>query len=253
MNEGLLVTEIFSAIQGEGAHVGRRQLFLRLTGCNIRCSYCDQPEALELQAGPCRIERRAGRRDWLTVASPLGDDALVEHVDRLWPQVRHHSMSITGGEPLMQSSRLARLLPRLRPPGRRAHLETNGTLVRALERVVPWIDEVSMDLKLPSVDGERVDPMVQRAFMTTVVASGAALAVKVVLGPATDETELIRATDNVHDAAPDATMFLQPVTPFGTVHAAPTPEQVLAWQEIALEHHADVRVVPQTHKQLGQL
>ncbi len=62
---------MFSAIQGEAALVGERQVFVRLTGCNIRCAYCDQPEALELRSGPCRIERTPGRRDWQVVASPL--------------------------------------------------------------------------------------------------------------------------------------------------------------------------------------
>ena len=56
----LLVTEVFSAIQGEAALVGQRQVFLRLTGCNIRCAYCDQPEALERLPGPCRIEHTPG-------------------------------------------------------------------------------------------------------------------------------------------------------------------------------------------------
>ena len=58
--EDVYVSEVFSAIQGEGALVGTRQVFVRLTGCNIRCAYCDQPEALERVGGPCRIERTAG-------------------------------------------------------------------------------------------------------------------------------------------------------------------------------------------------
>ena len=55
------MSEVFSAIQGEAALVGERQVFVRLTGCNIRCTYCDQPEALErlpVRAGSSR--RRAG-------------------------------------------------------------------------------------------------------------------------------------------------------------------------------------------------
>ena len=62
---------MFSAIQGEAALVGDRQVFVRLTGCNIRCAYCDQPEALDKRPGPCRIEQTPGRRDWAVVDSPL--------------------------------------------------------------------------------------------------------------------------------------------------------------------------------------
>src|ERR1700733_2923573 len=67
----LLVTEVFSAIQGEAALVGQRQVFLRLTGCNIRCAYCDQPEALERLPGAWGIEQTPGARDWMVVTSPL--------------------------------------------------------------------------------------------------------------------------------------------------------------------------------------
>ena len=48
-------------------------------------------------------------------------------------------------------------------------------------------------------------------------------------------------------------VFLQPVTPFGTVLEAPTPEQVLELQARALRRYPRVRVVPQTHKAIGQL
>ncbi|HZU73624.1 MAG TPA: 7-carboxy-7-deazaguanine synthase QueE [Acidimicrobiales bacterium] len=247
------MAEVFSAIQGEGAHVGRRQVFLRLAGCNIRCLYCDQPEALELRPGPCRIEQRAGRRDWSVRSSPLEDNEVVAAVVSLWDQLTHHSISVTGGEPLMQSERLARIMPALKGPGRRIHLETNGTLGRALARVLPWLDEVSMDLKLPSVDGEGVGPAAQSAFMAAVVGAGVALSAKIVLGAGTDEAELVAAVKAVAAIAPAAGVFLQPVTPFGAVTEAPSPEQVLGWQELALAHHHDVRVIPQTHKQIGQL
>ena len=79
----ILATEVFSAIQGEAALVGERQVFVRLTGCNIRCAYCDQPEALDLRPGPCRIERTPGRRDWQVVDSPLPILLLADAVDRL--------------------------------------------------------------------------------------------------------------------------------------------------------------------------
>ena len=245
----ILVSEVFSAIQGEGAHVGRRQVFVRLSGCNIRCSYCDQPEALELRSGPCRIEQTPGRRDWSNVSSPLAVETVARAVDRLWRAVPHQSISVTGGEPLAQSGRLAELLALI--SGRRVHLETNGTLVAGLRRVLGQVDEVSMDLKLPSVDGQGVDAETQRRFLE--LAATRDVAVKIVLGPCTDVDELRAAVTMVSETAPDAPVFLQPVTPFGTVEAAPTPEQVLEWHDRALALHADVRVVPQTHKLIGQL
>ncbi len=284
----ILATEVFSAIQGEAALVGERQVFVRLTGCNIRCAYCDQPEALERRAGPCRIERTPGRRDWRTVDSPLPITSLVAAVDRLWSLLPHHSISLTGGEPLMQSARAPELIERLADAGRAVMLETNGTLVAALERSLPWLTYVSMDLKLPSVDAEHVRPDTQRTFLDAAVGSGVITWVKVVIGPDTDPAQFDGAIDMVAtvaerwasaadrapgghrrrrsasglgtdpgpataDARPAPEVFLQPVTPFGAVGHPPTPEQVLELQERALRRYRRVRVVPQTHKAIGQL
>ena len=126
--QDILATEVFSAIQGEAALVGTRQIFVRLTGCNIRCAYCDQPEALEKVPGPCRIERTPGRRDWKTVASPLGISTLVALVDDLWDALPHHSISLTGGEPLLQGRRVVALAEQMAERGWPIMLETNGTL-----------------------------------------------------------------------------------------------------------------------------
>lgn len=253
----ILATEVFSAIQGEGALVGERQVFIRLTGCNIRCDYCDQPEALDLRPGTCRIERTPGKRDWQTFASPLPIGSLTDAAEHLCRQVPHHSVSLTGGEPLMQSRRVVELARGLAASRRAVMLETNGTLVSTLKRILPWITYVSMDLKLPSVDGERVSPDTQREFLVTALAGGATTWAKIVLGASTDLDEFDTAVEMVHDAGRHAgsqiEIFLQPVTPFGVVGASPGPDQVLDLQERALRRHPRVRVVPQTHKAIGQL
>jgi organic radical activating enzyme len=247
----LLVTEVFSAIQGEGALVGERQVFLRLTGCNIRCAYCDQPEALEKRPGPCRLEQTAGRRDWCWQESPLPVTEVADAVDRLWRAVPHHSVSVTGGEPLLQARRLGGLFRLLAQRGQSIYLETNGTLPGGLASVLEWVDHIGMDIKLDSVDHEAVDLETHRRFLL----AGAArhLFVKVVIGPATVPDELDRAVAMVHEVAPETEIFLQPVTPFADVTAAPSPGQVLELQERALRLHPRVRVVPQTHKLIAQL
>ncbi len=256
----ILATEVFSAIQGEAALVGERQVFVRLTGCNIRCTYCDQPEALDRRPGPCRVEQHAGRRDWRTTESPLVIDELVDAVAVLWEQVPHHSISLTGGEPLLQARKVHTLLAKLAGREWPVMLETNGMLVPVLRRVLPLVAYVSMDIKLASVDGQGVRPDLQAAFLREALAAGAVTWVKVVVGPATDVDEFDRALAMVADAsrwagiaARGVEVFVQPLTPFGAATQAPTPEQVLDLQSRALRIHPRVRVVPQTHKAIGQL
>jgi 7-carboxy-7-deazaguanine synthase len=269
--EQILATEVFSAIQGEAALVGERQVFVRLTGCNIRCAYCDQPEALPKRPGPCRIEQTPGRRDWQVMASPMPVGMLAEAVEDLCQLLPHHSVSITGGEPLMQGKAVVELAKQLARFGRPVMLETNGTLVASLRRVLPWIAYVSMDVKLPSVDGQRVAADNQRQFLGSAVEAGVHTWVKIVIGATTDLDQFDQAVRMVADTArlghgPEVSsnragadgghrleVFLQPVTPFGTVTAGPSPDQVLRLQERALRTYPRIRVVPQTHKAIGQL
>jgi 7-carboxy-7-deazaguanine synthase len=247
----LFVTEIFSAIQGEGALVGERQVFVRLAGCNIRCTYCDQPESLERRPGPCRIEVQAGSRAWENERSPLDVTSVARAVYGLASDLPHHSVSITGGEPLFQADRLADLLGPLHDLGLRTLLETNATLPSRLRRVVDLVDYVSADIKLPSVDRQDVDQAAQRRFLE--LASTRRCYAKIVVGAATDEAELDQAVSMVDEVDPEMEIFLQPVSPFASVRQGPTPDQVLSWQARALRLHRRVRVVPQTHKTIGQL
>jgi 7-carboxy-7-deazaguanine synthase len=253
----ILVSEIFSAIQGEAALVGERQVFVRLTGCNIRCTYCDQPEALERRPGPCRIEGTAGRRDWHMVSSPLPIDQVVEAVALLWAQVPHHSISLTGGEPLLQGTRVERLVAEFAARGWPVMLETNGTLLAPLRKLGGDLAYVSMDLKLRSVDLETVAPTTQSRFLAAALATGATTWVKVVVGPDTDPDEFDAGIAMVAAASAGASspieVFLQPLTPFGAAPSAPSPEEVLQLHDRALRIHPRVRVVPQTHKAIGQL
>jgi len=266
-----LATEVFSAIQGEAALVGERQVFVRLTGCNIRCAYCDQPEALLKRPGPCRIEQTPGRRDWQVIASPMPVGMLADAAEDLCRALPHHSVSITGGEPLMQGNAVVELAKQLAGLGRAVMLETNGTLVAALRRVLPWIACVSMDVKLSSVDGEHVAADTQRQFLDAAVGAGVPTWVKIVIGATTDLVQFDQAVGIVAETArqnrgPEVPgdagradgghrleVFLQPVTPFGNVTVGPSPDQVLRLQERALRTYPCIRVVPQTHKAIGQL
>jgi 7-carboxy-7-deazaguanine synthase len=139
------VVEVFSSIQGEAELIGVRQVFLRFFGCNLRCAWCDSPESLTGPLAPGRVEQTPGLADFAPLPNPAPLDAVLEAVLHL-ARVPHHSVSLTGGEPLLHARFLERLLPELRRRGLPGYLETNGLLPGHLERVVGLVDWIAMDL-----------------------------------------------------------------------------------------------------------
>jgi len=118
----LKITEIFRSLQGEGDTVGFPTVFVRLTGCPLRCQYCDTAYAFS-----------GGQ--WMSL------DAILEQVGK---QATSH-VCITGGEPLAQANCLP-LLQRLCDSGYRVSLETSGALpVDQVDRRVSRV----VDVKTP--------------------------------------------------------------------------------------------------------
>lgn len=118
----LRLTEIFHSLQGEARTVGRPTVFVRLTGCPLRCVWCDTAYAFQ------------GGKLWAL------EDILQEVASY---QCRH--VTVTGGEPLAQPECLA-LLSALCDAGHDVSLETSGAL--AIEAVDPRVSRV-VDLKAP--------------------------------------------------------------------------------------------------------
>ncbi len=106
--------EIFASLQGEGPSAGRPCAFVRLSRCNLACTWCDTAYTWRF-TGPDGFDRKANQitlseADTAARISALGQDRLV----------------ITGGEPLLQGAALARLVALL--PGISVELETNGSV-----------------------------------------------------------------------------------------------------------------------------
>jgi organic radical activating enzyme len=243
------ITEMFSGIQGEGPLVGVRQVFVRFGGCDLRCWWCDTPGSL-VRRGPGRAEVRPGAREFRDIDNPLPlADAKV--LLRALAPAEHHSVTFTGGEPLLQPGAVATLGADVRAMGGRTWLETHGGRVLELESVIDVLDLVSMDIKLRSSSGDFVPLDVHRQFLE--IARATDVYVKVVITPDTDERELLQAAQMVAAVDPGVAVVLQPVTPFGRVKAPPSPDQMLHAQTVCLGVHPNVRVIPQTHKLMSQL
>lgn len=142
------ISEIFSSVQGEGKYVGCRQLFIRFIGCNINCPYCDTDEFAHNKV-PCELEAVNGYAGKLKFANPIDLADILPYIKyRL--QKPHHSISLTGGEPLLHVNAIRELAHELKVFKVPFFVETNGILADNLAKVIDDVDIISMDIKLPS-------------------------------------------------------------------------------------------------------
>ena len=115
----LRVNEIFGpTVQGEGPSTGRRCAFLRLSGCNLTCSWCDTPYTWDWQG----LNGEAFNEEAETQQMSVYD---------AWFRLTGMGVKlyvISGGEPMMQQHALGALLPRLMDSGAQVEIETNGTI-----------------------------------------------------------------------------------------------------------------------------
>lgn len=236
----LYLKEVFSSLQGEGVLVGRRQLFVRLAQCNLDCAYCDTDYAA---AAFWHAEDEPGGGALRSYPNPTTSEVLSELIQRWQRQLPlHHSLALTGGEPLVQSSALAEWLPSVRDllP---VYLETNGTLPEAMEQLLPFVTFVSLDIKLASISGAPTPWTAHAAFLS--VARTKACQAKVVVDEQTLEEELITAARLVRRHAPEIPLVLQPRTVAG--RPSLTGRQLLSMQAFVAREHLATLVIPQMH------
>jgi organic radical activating enzyme len=241
------VIEIFSSVQGEGPYVGSRQIFIRLYGCNLSCSYCDTVSA-EMPFN-CRVEKTPGKRDFIQYANPLSLEDIAEAATAL-KLSQHDSVSLTGGEPLLYPSLIKDLAPLLKGTRRGIYLETNGTLPDSLAEVISLIDIVAMDIKLPGSTGSAPFWIQHARFLK--IASAKNTFVKVIVDENTSLEEIKTVAELIKSTAPGIALVIQPVSVRGAINKMPAAH-LLELQETALEIIADVRVIPQMHRIIGFL
>lgn len=217
------VSEIFESIQGEGVYVGARQLFVRLSGCNLACSFCDTDN-----------ER-------FTEYSPA---ALVKELKSFSGEF--HSISFTGGEPLLQAEFLAETCKLTRDAGFKNYLETNGTLPDKLKAVIDNVDIVAMDLKFPSSTRSGRYWEEHRKFLE--ISSKKEVFLKAVISDGTDERDLREGIGIIKEKAPEAVLVLQPQT---GGQSDETGRTVDLFKEICDREGIVSCVIPQMHTILG--
>ena len=239
------IDEIFASIQGEGPYVGQRHLFVRFIGCDLGCCYCDTPAAIDVSTGaeqqPCRAQVVPASFTRESLPNPVGQRLLSSLCARLaLPGPARPVLSLTGGEPLLQTPFLRNWLPDVKS-AYRIYLETNGIHSGHMRELYGLIDIVSMDIKLPSATGDAPRWDEHRTFLKA--ATTVETFVKVVVTGSTSLADLHRAVKIVADQDRRIPFIIQPSSGI----AAPSAHTLIAMQDHALSTLEDVRVIPQVH------
>lgn len=237
----LNLSEVFDSVQGEGLFLGTKQVFVRLAGCNLSCSYCDTswswdiPENFNIILDDFNVK----------YTNPISPDILGREIARLLP-TNTYAVSITGGEPLMQAEALCEFLPPIREKTK-ILLETNGTLPDKLKIILPLIDIISMDIKFPRYSGRNLLKEHEEFLKLSTVKE---TYVKIVVGDEKDFEEVLFAAEMIASINKATPLVIQPLSNDQGKYIL-YMESLYALQGKLLEILKDVRIIPQFHKLMG--
>jgi 7-carboxy-7-deazaguanine synthase len=217
------ISEIFSSIQGEGIYQGEKQVFVRFFDCNLHCRFCDTPQ----------------------------EDFKEYSAEELFRQINAldkdcHSISFTGGEPLLQVDFLREIIFLCRQNNQKIYLETNGTLPDALEEIIDLVDIVAMDFKLPSSTGAGNFWFAHKEFLK--IAGKKEVFVKAVICDSTEESDIKKAAEIIKSSGPQIPLILQPNF---SEQGETLARKMEAYKKYCQQYLSDVRILPQLHKILS--
>jgi organic radical activating enzyme len=213
------VKEIFTSIQGEGPYVGYNQLFIRFCKCNLKCFYCDTDFNGEMIFSP---------------------ETLKEYTENMLNLV--HSISLTGGEPLLFSDFLNEYLSLV---DKKIYLETNATLYNELSKIIDKVDIISADIKLPSATLMKSFWIEHDKFFE--IACKKELFAKIVFNENITDEEISKCINLGKKYNIELILQPQTIDNKPSVPAKKTTEILNKF----LTHYKKTRLIPQVHKFLG--
>jgi organic radical activating enzyme len=217
------IVEVFDSLQGEGLYLGERQIFVRFFDCNLSCSYCDTKPDRFMEYEPHELFQEI----------------------KLYRD-KYHSISFTGGEPLLCKDFLKEILKLTGKHGHRHYLETNGTLVTELEELIEHIDIVAMDLKFPSSSGTGDLWDRHRDFLK--IACRKEVFLKAIICQGTKEDDLKKALELIKMVSPSSILILQPNS---NEHHDLLKDKLSNFKKICAQERVTACVIPQIHKIAG--
>lgn len=180
----LRVNEIFGqTFQGEGQTMGKLSAFVRLSGCNLTCVWCDTPFTWDWKGQNGKVYNAKEETVGLTIDQIVGQ--ITENIQL--PKGGH--VVITGGEPLLQQTKLLVLLKELKKLGYKIELETNGTVKVRNDEFYKYVDFFNCSPKLSNA-GMSLDKTIKNDVIQQIKKHSKNYIFKFVINDESDLTEV---------------------------------------------------------------
>lgn len=238
------IVEIFNSIQGEGGSVpgscfGKRQVFVRFAGCNLGCVWCDSSDSRHVPEMMV-IETEPGSGHFSHFSqNPVQLEDIMKAIYNLWTNDTH-SVSFTGGEPMLQEDALAEILQDVHS-SKHTYLETAGYIGNP-RRIAPWLDFACVDIKdhsaIPFKNGWQWEEVVENEceFLCEFKRADVKVFAKYVVTSKTKDKDVEKIIKRIRQL--EVPIIIQPVTKINDNEWGQPPswEQILKWFTICGEH-----------------
>lgn len=232
------VSEIFTSIEGEGIFVGKKTLFIRFSGCHLKCRWCDTKYALPLDSGT--------------------DYQIDEIKDLIIKELQPftYKVNFTGGEPLLQTEAVIELADFVKKQTNvKTYLESSCFDSELFSKVLPYIDICKIEFKTDDskvVEDEEYDNLILNEIkcLELAVESNKATYIKIVVTNSTNLESFKNLVYNISEKIKPSDILGLIIQPsFGIDQ--PTVNKLLDTYDIVQPMFPEVRIIPQLHKEIG--
>ena len=232
------VSEIFTSIEGEGIFVGKKTLFIRFSGCHLKCRWCDTKYALPLDSGT--------------------DYQIDEIKDLIIKELQPftYKVNFTGGEPLLQTEAVIELADFIKKhTNLKTYMESSCFDSELFSKVLPYIDICKVEFKTDDskvVEDEEYDNLISNEIkcLELAVESNKATYIKIVVTNSTNLESFKNLVYNISKKIKPSDILGFIIQPsFGIDQ--PTVNKLLDTYYIVQPMFPEVRIIPQLHKEIG--
>lgn len=232
------VSEIFTSFEGEGVFVGKKTLFIRLSGCHLKCRWCDTKYALPLDSGT--------------------DYELNEVKDLIVKQLQPftYKVNFTGGEPLLQTDAVVELADFIKThTNLRTYIESSCFDSELFSKILPNMDICKVEFKTEDskvVENGDYDDLLRNEFrcLELAVKNNKTTYIKIVVTNSTNLESFKNLVYNISKKIDPSYITCFIIQPSYGIDQ-PTVNKLLDTYDIVQPMFPEVRIIPQLHKEIG--